>query len=90
MKFKRVSIFTLSAMVALLSGSVFAKSYSTPESKALLVADGKIGQRICYYEDKAYTAGAVIKVDDVLLVCSDENDYETNGSLKWVVLKQKK
>lgn len=61
MKFKRVSIFTLSAMVALLSGSVFAKSYSTPESEALVVADGKIGQRICYYEDKAYTAGAVIK-----------------------------
>ncbi len=54
-----------------------------------MVADGKIGQRICYYEDKAYTAGAVIKVDDVLLVCSDENDYETNGSLKWVVLKQR-
>lgn len=68
----------------------FAKSYSTPENKALIVADGKVGQRICYYDDKAYTTGAVINVEGVLLMCTAENDFETNGSLKWVVFKKDK
>ena len=57
MKLKRVSIFVAGVVAVLLSGAAFAKSYSTPESKALVVADGKVGQRICYYDDKAYTTG---------------------------------
>ena len=90
MKLKSVSIFTAGVFAVLLSGSVFAKSYSTPENKALIVADGKVGQRICYYDDKAYTTGAVINVEGVLLMCPAENDFETNGSLKWVVFKKEK
>ncbi len=89
MKVNRVVTVIVGA-TALLSASLFAKSYNTPDSKALIVADGKLGQRICYYDDKAYTAGAVIKVDDVVIVCANENDFETNGSLKWVVLKENK
>ncbi|MGP8306021.1 YnjH family protein [Vibrio sp. YIC-376] len=89
MKLKSVSTITVCATMALLSGQVFSKSYSTAESKALVVADGKLGQRLCYYEDKAYTVGAVIKVDDVLIECAAENDFEMNGSLKWVVLNKK-
>lgn len=90
MKLKRVFIFAAGVVVVLLSGAAFAKSYSTPESKALVVADGKVGQRICYYDDKAYTTGAVINVEGVLLMCTAENDFETNGSLKWVVFKKDK
>ncbi|PFG57871.1 uncharacterized protein DUF1496 [Vibrio sp. ES.051] len=90
MKLRNVFIFTVGVTVALLSGSAFAKSYSTSETKALIVADGKLGQRICYYDDKAYTVGAVIKVDDVLIMCTDENDFETNGSLKWFMLPKSK
>ncbi len=67
MKLKRVFIFAAGVVAVLLSGAAFAKSYSTPESKALVVADGKVGQRICYYDDKAYTTGAVINVEGVLL-----------------------
>jgi hypothetical protein len=89
MKLKSVTTITIFAVTACLSGSVFSKSYSTAESKALVVADGKLGQRLCYYDDKAYTVGAVIKVDDVLIECTAENDFETNGSLKWVVLNKK-
>lgn len=90
MKLKSVVPISACAMVALWSGSVFANSYSTIESKALVVPDGKLGQRLCYYEDKAYSAGAVVKVDNVLIICADENDFETNGSLKWVVLNKNK
>ena len=45
---------------------------------------------VCYYDDKAYTTGAVINVEGVLLMCTAENDFETNGSLKWVVFKKDK
>ncbi len=89
MKTKRVAMIACAAMT-LLSGSLFAKTYGTTDSKALVVADGKLGQRICYYDDKAYTVGAVIKVDDVVIVCANENDFETNGSLKWVTVKKNK
>ncbi|CAH1595028.1 MULTISPECIES: YnjH family protein [Vibrio] len=87
---KPIACITISIVSVLFSGSVMAKSYSTPEAKALVVADGKLGQRVCYYDDKAYTTGAVLSVDGVLLVCTDENDFETNGALKWVVFKQEK
>ncbi len=84
MKIKRIVVVSGCAVMALVSGSIFAKSYSTADSKALVVGDGKLGQRICYYDDKAYTAGAVIKVDDIVIVCANENKFEMNGSLKWV------
>ncbi|YCO01666.1 YnjH family protein [Vibrio sp. VNB-15] len=88
MDLKPIPFIVTSIASVLLSGTVMAKSYSTPEAKALVVADGKLGQRVCYYDDKAYTTGAVLSVDGVLLVCTDENDFETNGSLKWVVFQQ--
>ncbi|MGR5133668.1 YnjH family protein [Vibrio alfacsensis] len=88
MNLKSISIMIMSLASLLVSDAVVAKSYSTPEARALVVADGKIGQRICYYDDKAYTEGAVLKVADVLLVCAEANDFESNGVLKWVILKK--
>ncbi len=90
MDIKQVATMIAVASMALFSGPLFAKSYSTPESKTLVVADGKLDQRICYYDDKAYTKGAVIKVDELVFVCANENDFETNGALKWVRVKQTK
>ncbi len=90
MKLKNVATITILSAMSLFSGLACSKSYSTAESKSLVVAEGKLGQRLCYYDDKAYTVGAVIKVDDVLIGCIAENDFETNGSLKWVVLNENK
>ncbi len=91
MKIKHIGVMIVCAGMASLSAAVFAKSYSTADnSKALVVTDGKLGQRICYYDDKAYTVGAVIKVDDLVFVCANENKFETNGSLKWIRVKQNK
>ncbi|MGR5237135.1 YnjH family protein [Vibrio alfacsensis] len=88
MNLKSISIMIMSLASLSVSGVVMAKSYSTQEAKALVVADGKLGQRICYYDDKAYTEGAMLKIDDVLLVCADANDFESNGALRWVILKK--
>ncbi|ARV74844.1 YnjH family protein [Vibrio campbellii] len=87
MNLKSISFLAASAALVF-SSVVMAKSYSTPDTKALVVADGKLGQRVCYYDDKAYTTGSVLNVEGVLLMCTDENDFETNGSLKWVVFQQ--
>jgi|GEM_PF-809797 len=58
------------------------KSYTTPKS-AVIVTDGKAGARVCYYQDQAYSIGAVIQVGEVYLVCQPNKDFELNGALKW-------
>ena len=89
MNLKSIAFFVSSTAFAFPS-VVIAKTYSTPDTQALVIANGKLGQRICYYEDKAYTFGAVLNVEGVLLMCTDENDFENNSALKWVVLQQDK
>ncbi len=71
MNVRSISVL-LASVAAVLSSFAMAKSYNTPDSKALVVADGKLGQRVCYYDGKAYTTGAVLNVDGVLLMCTDE------------------
>lgn len=60
-----------------------SKKFSTPNN-SVVVTDGKAGARICYYEDRAYSIGAVIQVGDVYLICQSQNDHELNGQLGWV------
>ncbi|PHJ40828.1 YnjH family protein [Vibrio sp. PID17_43] len=88
MNLKSILIMIMSLASLSVSDAVVAKSYSTPELGAFIAADGKVGQRICHYDDKAYTEGAMLKVDNVLLVCAEANDFESNGALKWVILKK--
>lgn len=72
----------------LLTGGVQAKTISTPKA-AVILNEGQINQRVCYFDDKAYTIGAVIVVGEVLLECVAEKDFELNGALKWQKLEGK-
>ncbi|MFA0087774.1 hypothetical protein BCU70_00225 [Vibrio sp. 10N.286.49.C2] len=70
--------------------AVQAKVISTPGvdvGAAVLLSDAKIGKRVCYYSDKAFSLGSVISVEGVVLQCVAEQDFEMNGELKWVRLK---
>ena len=49
--------------ISILSVGVHAKTVTTPKS-SVIVTDGKLFEKVCYYEDKAYTLGAVIQVGD--------------------------
>ncbi|WP_318521455.1 DUF1496 domain-containing protein [Photobacterium leiognathi] len=66
-----------------------AKTYSIAnspeiESSIELNLDGQAtNQRLCFYEDKAYSLGAIIAIDGVKLECVAENSIETNGRLMW-------
>ncbi|MGF1777659.1 DUF1496 domain-containing protein [Vibrio nomapromontoriensis] len=70
--------------------SVNAKVITTPGvdvGAAVLLSDSKLGKRVCYYNDKAFSLGSVITVEGVILQCVAEQDFEMNGELKWKRLK---
>lgn len=46
-------------------------------------------ERVCYFDDKAYSLGSVIVVEGILLTCQPEKSFETNGALKWEQMKAK-
>ncbi|WKY60265.1 DUF1496 domain-containing protein [Vibrio sp. SNU_ST1] len=64
------------------------KIISTP-TKAVVVTQNGSQQRVCYYNDKAYSVGAVVEVSGVVIKCAAENSFETNGSLGWVEIIKK-
>lgn len=73
--------------ISILSVGVHAKTVTTPKS-SVIVTDGKLFEKVCYYEDKAYTLGAVIQVGELYLICSKEQEFELNGDLRWLQLEQ--
>ncbi|WP_394141860.1 YnjH family protein [Vibrio chagasii] len=64
------------------------KVISTPGKAAVVVTQGGQQQRVCYYDDKAYSIGAVLEVSGVVIQCAAENDFETNGALAWIQIKK--
>ncbi|MBY6196158.1 YnjH family protein [Vibrio hangzhouensis] len=82
-----VVMVTLSS---LFSSPSVAKTITTPGADvgaAVLLSDSKLGKRVCYYNDKAYSLGSVINVEGIVLQCVAEQDFEMNGQLKWKQLK---
>ena len=67
---------------------LMAKEISV-KSKPNLTLEGNVtSQRVCYYEGRSYSLGAVIAIGDVLLECQPEKHFETNGALMWVRLEK--
>ncbi|WP_244204711.1 DUF1496 domain-containing protein [Vibrio rhodolitus] len=60
------------------------KSYTTPNRTAVVVNSQQANHRICFYQDQAYSEGALLEVGGFVMRCENANQYETNGSLKWV------
>ncbi|CAK1813454.1 YnjH family protein [Vibrio crassostreae] len=76
--------------VALCSISASAnKIISTPAKAAVVVTQSGSQQRVCYYNDKAYSVGAIVEVSGVVIKCAAENDFETNGALGWLEIIKK-
>ncbi len=62
-----------------------AKTVSIPAA-APVVVNGDVGKRVCYYQDQAYSEGALLQVGELYMICQAANKFETNGQLKWVQL----
>ncbi|HAS6199144.1 TPA: DUF1496 domain-containing protein [Vibrio vulnificus] len=78
------------AFLLLSSGPAVAKTVSTGDKVvAVVAAESSARLRVCYYQDQAYSIGAVLNVEGVLLECVAEKSFETNGALKWQQIKIK-
>lgn len=75
-------------LLLLASANVAAANTSVSTShKAIIgINAAEIGQRVCFYQDMAYSSGAIIQVGEHFLICQNENNFETNGALKWASL----
>lgn len=66
--------------IVLLSYNVALQAAPTTTTATLpVVVSDDIAKRVCYYQDQAYSEGAVIVVGEIYLVCQRANDFETNG-----------
>lgn len=54
---------------------------------AIIVADGNNSNQSCYYDDKRYSLGSVLQIDEVYIECVVRNDFELNGSLAWKTIR---
>ncbi|MFS1444114.1 DUF1496 domain-containing protein [Vibrio sp. 10N.286.46.E10] len=78
----------LSAVLCSISASA-NEIISTPAKAAVVVTQSGSQQRVCYYNDRAYSVGAIVEVSGVVIKCAAENDFETNGALGWVEIIKK-
>lgn len=74
-----LSIFSLSSFAS-------EKSYSTPSRAAIVVDAQAANHRLCFYQDQAFSQGALLEIGGYLMRCDDANEFESNGRLKWVTL----
>ena len=89
-KGRSINCFVISGVVMmLLSLPTQAKNYSVTDKPEVEPSiefnlDGKvINQRLCFYEDKAYSLGAIVDIGGYKLQCAVENEVELNGRLMW-------
>ncbi|MDC5803436.1 YnjH family protein [Vibrio europaeus] len=75
-------------LVAALALPVSANIISTPAKPIIGINAGEVGKRVCYYQDKAYSDGAIVQIDEYYMICAAANDYELNGALKWHSIDQ--
>ncbi|ALP42295.1 DUF1496 domain-containing protein [Aeromonas schubertii] len=47
------------------------------------------GERVCWYEDRRYSLGAVLDLESGPLICAPQNEQESNGPLSWHALSAK-
>ena len=92
------STLLLSGFLSILSftASAVQISASNPESFSIrqsdqnstVVVNGVQLSRICWYQGKQYSEGALLEVAGTLLFCLPKNAYETNGALMWLAREQ--
>ncbi|WP_394127341.1 DUF1496 domain-containing protein [Vibrio hepatarius] len=79
----KIAILWLSLVLV---SPVMATIITTPAKPVIGINASEIAKRVCYYQDQAYSDGAILQVGEHYMVCKEANDFETNGALKWVHL----
>ncbi len=78
--------FLMTIIALSCSSSVLATTIELPAKPVIGINGSEVAKRVCYYQDQAYSQGAILQVGEHYLICQAENDFETNGSLSWRAL----
>lgn len=78
----------LTLLLIMLPTPLIANTLATPAKPIIGINASEMAKRVCYYQDQAYSDGAVIQVGDYYMSCSAANPREKNGPLKWHNLQQ--
>tara|TARA_Y100001956_G_scaffold78566_1_gene90514 strand:+ start:2049 stop:2339 length:291 start_codon:yes stop_codon:yes gene_type:complete len=73
-------------LIPLISSFAHAEKVTALPNKAIVgigVDASQVTKRVCYYQDQAYSLGAILQVGEHYMICQAANDFETNGSLSW-------
>ena len=78
-----ISVRRLSILLCVVSVTphVYGDNFAT---KPIVIMEGSNNlSRVCLYENKTYSLGAVILVGKIYLDCVPEKKIETDGRLRW-------
>ncbi|MEW7866159.1 DUF1496 domain-containing protein [Aeromonas diversa] len=76
-------------LLAVLCGLGLGAHEAKAEGDARLLLPINPGERVCWYEDRRYSQGAVLDLESGPLVCAPQNEQESNGPLSWHALSSK-
>ncbi|WP_299022050.1 DUF1496 domain-containing protein [uncultured Photobacterium sp.] len=91
MKFTKRAILALACsglVMGTFSSVVLAKEVSVTSKPEITLQPMVQNQRVCFYDGKEYSVGAVLVVGEIILECGPENDFESNGKVRWNKLEK--
>ncbi|MGF1717075.1 DUF1496 domain-containing protein [Photobacterium chitinilyticum] len=93
MKFKGLSkkmpILSLLLVAAAFSVNALAKEITIKHNPDITIQPRSLSNRVCLYDGKDYSLGSILVVENIVLECKAENDFESNGRLKWHKVEKK-
>lgn len=88
--FNKFKYIVLAALLVVVNVS-FAQAHAVRNNTEITLGEENLLVKQCYYDDKAYSKGAIILVNTkdkkTQLKCSNVNDFEINGALGWFDLE---
>lgn len=77
-------------LILLWSFSAAASNITLPAKPVIGINAAELAKRVCYYQDHAYSQGAILQVGEHYLTCEPANNFETHGVLQWVPFEDSK
>ncbi|WP_064608052.1 DUF1496 domain-containing protein [Photobacterium sp. J15] len=72
------------------STGIAAKEVSVSSKPEITLQPVLQNQRVCFYDGKEYSVGAVLVIGKITIECGPENDFESNGKVRWNKLEDTK
>lgn len=67
----------------LISIAIFTSPNLADEQKQVIRIDTDLNGQVCWYQNKKFSQGAIIKIDQHHLICELKSINQPNGPLAW-------